>query len=229
MFFSNLDFPKAIWRLLTNKLLMFACLSNTFNHLRGSGNMSFRGRVMEVQFNKTAAGGFAFTGPIINIGVAIGIISSGFVMKKYKPRTSYLFYWNVFVGLITFSCITLGYAQLGCDNRHSSSVNRTITSCNANCNCDGIAYSPVCDHATNVTYFSACEAGCRIFNAKEKVYKNCSCSKGASNGLDMEHNMSSGACVENCDFDYYVFTFLSMISNIFFATCGTSFSLILLR
>lgn len=166
-------------RLLTNKLLIYNNISTIFYILGASGFMTFMGRVMEVQFNKTSHGGSIFTGPITIIGMAIGLLLSGYVITKYKPPPKYLFFWNVMLGLISM-CAALSYTQLGCERSSSLLINGTVISCNSNCACDGVSYSPVCDRSTNTTYFSPCHAGCRTYDENQKLYKDCSCNIGAS-------------------------------------------------
>ncbi|XP_031628442.1 solute carrier organic anion transporter family member 74D-like [Contarinia nasturtii] len=223
------DFQKAIWRLLTNKFMMLNCFGEIFHVLKRFGFTIFMGRMMEVQFNKTAAGGSAFTGLITNIAKAIGMMLAGIIITKYKPNASSLYFWNVFIGLITLCCM-ISYTQLGCDNNHSLLLNQSIVSCNDNCNCEDISYSPVCDLSTSTTYFSACHAGCKTFDEKYNVYNNCSCTEGASNELQSkEHQVASGGCVENCDSDYYAYTFISMISYFLSSTTTLSFFLISIR
>lgn len=106
--------------------------------------------------------------------MAIGLLTSGYVITKYKPPPKYLFFWNVVIGIISM-CAAISYTQLGCESNNSLLLNGTIVSCNSNCVCDGISYSPVCDRSTGTTYFSPCHAGCRTYNETEKVYKDCSC------------------------------------------------------
>lgn len=59
---------------MTNKLLMLNCFDAVFYTLALSANITFIGRIMEVQFNKTSEGGSAFTGPLIMVGMALGMI-----------------------------------------------------------------------------------------------------------------------------------------------------------
>lgn len=47
-------------------------------------------------------------------------------------------------------------------------------SCNADCNCEGVKYSPVCHEMSQVTFFSACHAGCRTI-LDDTHFSNCSC------------------------------------------------------
>lgn len=163
-------------RLLKNKLLIYNSIAGIFYILGSSGSMTFMGRMMEVQFNRSSQGGTILTGPITILGMTVGLLTSGYVITKYKPPPKYLFFWNVIIGLM-LSFTQVFYTQIGCNgDGHQLMVNGSVISCNSDCNCDGIAYSPVCDRSTNITYFSPCHAGCKTFDEKEKIYKNCTCS-----------------------------------------------------
>lgn len=110
-----------------------------------------------------------------SIGMTIGLLTSGYVITKYKPPPKYLFFWNAVLGVMSMST-QIFYTQIGCDGGNSLLFNGSIISCNSNCNCDGISYSPVCDRSTNTTYFSPCHAGCRTYDEKSNVYRDCTCS-----------------------------------------------------
>lgn len=111
------------------------------------------------------------------------------------------------------------------------------SNCNAECNCDGVKYSPVCHEASKITYYSACHVGCRtIINDKE--FGNCSCLPlpysynfdgpyGRDSGVvsraqnhSDERNTSylmnfdkvkAGPCTNDCSHPYLLFTVLSCI------------------
>lgn len=210
--FIFVDFPKAVWRLMTNKLLMLNCFNAVFYILAFSGSLTFMGRLMEVQFNKTAAGGSIFTGPLTMVGMAIGMVVSGTFITKIKPRPSRIFFWNIIVGLIILSS-TITNTQLGCENSNSLEVNGTIYACNSNCACGGITYTPVCDRSTTRTYFSPCHAGCKSFDEKLNVYTDCVCSDETKTELQVDRLVTPGACVGDCNFDYYAYSIIFMVSS----------------
>lgn len=66
--FQHLDFPVALMRLLRNKLLIFNNIASIFYILGSAGQITFMGRVMEVQYNRTSANGSIFTGPLTILG-----------------------------------------------------------------------------------------------------------------------------------------------------------------
>ena len=107
--------------------------------------------------------------------------------------------------------------------------------CNADCNCNGVKYSPVCHVASKTTFFSACHAGCQtIINDKE--FGNCSClpflntpnfeshfgyitddvSRDQSVYVNDSHMMNfdkvrAGPCTNDCSGPYLLFMILTCV------------------
>ena len=92
------QFPAAMKRLFTNKLLMCNVISGIFYILGASAYMTFMSKYLEVQFHKNAADAVIITGPFTIIGVCVGFLVSGYVISKKKPAPSKLLFWNVIVG-----------------------------------------------------------------------------------------------------------------------------------
>lgn len=156
---------------------MFNLVSSVFYILGSNGYMTYLTKYIEVQFNRNSSDATVFTGPITILGMTIGFLVSGYVISRYKPSPRKLFFWNVVVGLF-FVFGQFSYMHLTCDGTNSLTVNDTWTipsECNAHCKCDNVAYSPVCHVATRQTFFSACHAGCQVYDEKEKSYSVCSC------------------------------------------------------
>jgi len=66
------------------------------------------------------------TGSVALVFSAIGVLSSGIVISKYKPKARYLAMWNVFVGALSvFGMIS--YAFLGCVENENSVVANMAT------------------------------------------------------------------------------------------------------
>lgn len=171
------DFPKALLRLLRNKLLIYNIISGVFYILGAAGYMTFLSKYMEVQFHRTAQTATVVVGPISIIGMVIGLIGSGIVISKKHPSPSKVLMWNVIVGCVYILGQT-SYIFMYCGDSISlqNGGNYNFTNqCNKNCSCDNVAYSPVCHEASDTTFFSACHAGCKTWDAKEKTFSNCSC------------------------------------------------------
>lgn len=171
------DFFTALKRVLSNKVLMYNIVSAIFYILSSSGFITFFSKYMEVQFYKNSADATIITGPLTLVGMVLGLLFSGWFISKYQPSPSKLFMWNVIVGMLPMVGQT-AYLFLHCESSinalDAASLNLT-NSCNSNCFCDNVPYSPVCDLATEITYFSPCHAGCETWDEQKKVYTNCVC------------------------------------------------------
>uniref|UniRef100_A0A182J4Z2 Solute carrier organic anion transporter family member n=1 Tax=Anopheles atroparvus TaxID=41427 RepID=A0A182J4Z2_ANOAO len=171
------DFPRALMRLIKNKLLMYNILSGIFYILGSSGYITFLSKYIEVQFHKATANATVITGPITLFGMVAGFLISGIVISKKKPSPRKLLFWNVIVG-VGYMAGQISYLFLTCPDGTMPLVKGRLnltTECNSRCHCDGIAYSPICQEDTGITFFSACHAGCENWHTGEKYYDNCSC------------------------------------------------------
>ncbi|EZA61297.1 hypothetical protein DMN91_012661 [Ooceraea biroi] len=233
------EFPKAMKRILTNWLLTCNNLSTVFYILGASTYITFLAKYLEVQYNTSAASGTVIAGPVSLIGMVLGFLLSGLVISKFKPRPRPLFAWNVFVGMcfvagqvsfMFFGCPEAGIRGVDLETRQ---MNLTAA-CNADCNCAGVKYSPVCHEASKTTFFSACHAGCRTI-LDDKQFGNCSCLPleeltiedhfpGSSKSLILEqylpdsHTVSpifdkvkAGPCPSECHGPYLFFIVLTCV------------------
>jgi glucose uptake protein GlcU len=107
------QFPAAMKRLFTNKLLMCNVISGIFYILGASAYMTFMSKYLEVQFHKNAADAVIITGPFTIIGVCVGFLASGYVISKKKPKPSKLLMWNVIVGF-GYMAGQISYLYLTC-------------------------------------------------------------------------------------------------------------------
>ncbi|XP_050324322.1 solute carrier organic anion transporter family member 4A1-like [Bactrocera neohumeralis] len=170
-------------RLLKNKTLMCNNFSSVFYLFGYTPYWIFTPKYIEIQYRQSAATSSLVTGTVALAFSAAGILLSGFVISHYKPRARYMAAWNVIVGFLTVAGI-LAYAFIGCPgneqsvivNIHDSALNSTPT-CNSECHCDYVRYSPVCGE-NNMTYISPCHAGCKKqykTASGRKIYYDCSC------------------------------------------------------
>ncbi|XP_017774177.1 PREDICTED: solute carrier organic anion transporter family member 4C1 [Nicrophorus vespilloides] len=203
------DFPVALKRLLKNKLLMYNNLSAVFYILGASGYITYISKYLEVQFQESATY-TVITGPSMLVGMVAGFLISGYLITKYRPGPVYLLGWNVVVGIV-FIIGQLIFIQLDCPitEVHSFSNNPKIFElnavCNANCSCNNIKYSPVCDSVGQTTYFSPCHAGCGNVS-ENKLFTGCACA-----GPDKL--LKDGPCLTDCYYYFLMFVLISFVIN----------------
>lgn len=122
-------------------------------------------KYIETQYKQSASVSSLITGTVGLVFSAFGILISGLVISKYKPKARYLAAWNVMVGAISVVGM-ISYAFLGCSANDSQITVQpdgalmTQLPCNEQCHCDYVTYNPVCSEHGQ-TFISACHAGCR--------------------------------------------------------------------
>ncbi|EDW72267.1 uncharacterized protein Dwil_GK20832 [Drosophila willistoni] len=183
------DMLKTFKRLITNKTYMCNTLSSVFYLVGYTPYWIFTPKYIEVQYRQSAATSSMVTGTVALAFSAVGVLLSGFIISRYKPKARYMAAWNVIVGFLTVAGI-LAYAFIGCPgnessvivNIHDNSLNDSSVTCNSACGCDYVRYSPVCGE-NNMTYISACHAGCKgqqVNSEGKKIFYDCSCIPGES-------------------------------------------------
>ncbi|KAJ9574436.1 hypothetical protein L9F63_025920, partial [Diploptera punctata] len=213
-------FPTALKRLLKNKLLMTNITASIFYILAASAYMTYMIKYLETQFQQSASGANLIAGVASILSSVAGFLISGYLISKYKPRTSYVLGWNVIVGCVYITAEII-FIFLGCKHHdlqgvHSSTGQlQLINECNSGCHCDNLKYMPVCSKTTGITYYSACHAGCRSVYNNSKGFSDCSClsvphdlldsGDGASNDINFENSVKAGPCLLDCGYNFILF------------------------
>uniref|UniRef100_A0A8C1DZR1 Solute carrier organic anion transporter family member n=1 Tax=Cyprinus carpio carpio TaxID=630221 RepID=A0A8C1DZR1_CYPCA len=176
--------------------------------------------------------------------VALGIITGGFIMKKFKLNVLGATKLCIGASLLAFSSLVIQYF-LQCDNSQVAGLtvsyqgapqvsyqqNTLISPCNMGCSCSVKHWDPICA-SNGLTYASPCLAGCQTStgDGKDMAFHNCTCI--GESPLPFA-NMSAvlGQCPRKSDCDY-MFKFYMAVTVIgaFFSSCGaTPGYIILLR
>ncbi|KAL1493462.1 hypothetical protein ABEB36_011509 [Hypothenemus hampei] len=203
------DMIKTFKRLSSNKTLMLNNFAAIFYFLGYMPYWIFLPKYIETQYKQSASISSLITGSAGLIFSAIGILLSGIIISKFKPRARYLAAWNVVVGAISVLGI-ISYAFLGCSNNESSFFSNgeisTVTECSSNCHCNFVKYNPVCSSDGTTTFVSACHAGCKkVMNINEsEIFTECSCvtNDNISVGVDF---VVPGSCPVDCLSQFYIF------------------------
>ncbi|KAG5332984.1 SO5A1 protein, partial [Acromyrmex heyeri] len=178
------DMLRTFKRLITNTTLMCNNLATVFYFMGYMPYWIFMPKYIETQYKQSASVSSLITGTVGLVFSAFGILLSGLVISKYKPKARYLAAWNVMIGIISIMGM-ISYAFLGCsanDNQiaiQPNGVLKTQLPCNEQCHCDYVEYNPVCSD-NGQTFISACHAGCRsmkLYSNGSKVYTDCNCVK----------------------------------------------------
>lgn len=185
-------------RLVGNKLLMYNNFSTVFCLIGAIPYWMFAPKYFEIQYLQSPSEASFKIGTISFIFSGFGVLLSGIIITKFKPRARYLASWNIFTSILGLLGLFTNY-YMGCepnDKSLSFSV-KEHSNCNiaSVCNCDFVRYSPVCG-SNNQTYISACHAGCTDDHVDPQlnitVFTNCSCIDDA-NALAVQ-----GACPIEC-------------------------------
>ncbi|XP_014214479.1 solute carrier organic anion transporter family member 4C1 [Copidosoma floridanum] len=214
------EFPKAVKRIMTNKILLCTLFSGLFYVLSASPYISFFAKYLEVQFQTTPGGGTIFVGPLTLLGMVLGYMVSGVLIGKFKPSPKYLLYWNVLVGVV-YLLGQISFMFLSCSGSiegvDMATMKMNLTSpCNAACSCETVKYAPVCHQPTKTTFFSACHAGCRTI-VNDTTFADCGCVSGLQDVLGtprtLDHVVTSGPCEHDCFKSYLLFAVIAMITD----------------
>ncbi|PSN49394.1 hypothetical protein C0J52_12003, partial [Blattella germanica] len=214
------DFKQVILRLIKNKILLFNSFSFVCFLFGLTGFWVFQPKYIEYQFRQTASMSSFVTGIIGLVCSALGVLTSGIIITKFKPSARYLAGWNVFaealevIGNFSFIFITCSVDNLEGSMKPDQSWNMT-TNCNNNCGCGpNLAYSPVCSSDGTKTFYSPCHAGCQVMNTINgtRTYDNCSC-------IDPGGWVVKGPCHVDCSTPFAIFLIIQCLIK-FFSAAG---------
>ncbi|PSN49396.1 hypothetical protein C0J52_12004 [Blattella germanica] len=208
------DLKEVLTRLLKNKLLVLNTLSVVLFLFGQIGYYTFLPKYVETMFRQTASTASFVTGTIGLIFTAMGILASGIVISKFKPRARYLAGWNVLVEALEVAAHCL-YGFLTCpvndfQGTMKPDLSWDLTSdCNVNCDCGpDMDYSPICSSDGTKSFFTPCHAGCTDmeFINGTKRYSGCTCIE--PDGWAME-----GICPVDCGTKFAIFLVIKCIMS----------------
>ncbi|XP_067284635.1 solute carrier organic anion transporter family, member 1D1 [Pseudorasbora parva] len=230
------DFLPSLKKLFSNQiylLLMFTAFVQVNGFI---GMITFKPKFMEQTYGQSPSRAIFLIG-IMNLpAVALGIVTGGFIMKKYKLNVLGAAKICIGSSILAFTALVIQYF-LQCDNSQVAGLtvsyqgapevsylkNTLISKCNAGCSCSLKHWDPICA-SNGVTYASPCLAGCQTSTGvgKEMVFHNCTCIGESSHPYA---NMSAvlGQCPrkDDCNFMFKFYMGVSVIGA-FFSACGAT-------
>lgn len=108
-------------RLVKNNVYMVNNVSSVFYFFGFLPFWIYTPKYIETQYRQSAAFASFVTGTVALGFSAFGILASGLLISKYRPRARYLAGWNVLVGVVSVLG-TIWYIFLGCTANDNSLV-----------------------------------------------------------------------------------------------------------
>eukprot|EP00092_Neocalanus_flemingeri_P019109 GFUD01020699.1.p1 GENE.GFUD01020699.1~~GFUD01020699.1.p1 ORF type:complete len:655 (+),score=122.20 GFUD01020699.1:219-2183(+) len=180
---------KCFKRLLKNKVYVFNALSTISLIFGLSSFATFGPKYFEYHFRQNASKSGSLSGVSRSLGAGIGIIMSGFLIRKYKFKARTLATWNLIIGGVLMVGFVVAY-NLSCPKLEIYGGAGTVLPCQENCGCMESSFQPTCSLDGTTLFISPCHAGCTTQNkevhekdGKKKLisfYSDCSCIKEAS-------------------------------------------------
>ncbi|XP_063220561.1 solute carrier organic anion transporter family member 74D-like [Bacillus rossius redtenbacheri] len=156
-------FRDSLERLLQNKLLLYNIFAAVFLVLGESGAMTFSMKYVEIQYHTSAAGASIVSGGVNVLAIVLGVLSSGFLIGRFRPRPRCMLGWNVLLGLAHVAG-SVAFVLLDCGGGAPPRLDspggrlRLESECSRGCGCQAALFLPACREAT---FHSACHLGCR--------------------------------------------------------------------
>uniref|UniRef100_A0A8C7XN41 Solute carrier organic anion transporter family member n=1 Tax=Oryzias sinensis TaxID=183150 RepID=A0A8C7XN41_9TELE len=241
---STSYFVPSLRRLFKNSIFSLMILTNLVAVNGFIGMITFKPKFMEQTYGQSASRAIFLIG-IMNLpAVALGFITGGFVMKRFKLGVVGAGRMSISASLGAFSLFAV-QIFLHCDNAEvagltvsyqgapqvSYSQQTLLSQCNMGCSCSLKHWDPVCAY-NGMTYASPCLAGCQTSSGSGRamVFNNCTC---ITEAMTPAANTSAvlGQCSRksDCDRKFKIYMALSVLGAFISACGGTPGYIVLLR
>lgn len=238
------DFIPSLRRLFKNSIyvmmiIIYLVVVNGF-----IGMITFKPKFMEQIYGQAASKAIFLIG-ILNLpAVALGIITGGFILKRFKLGVIGAARVSITASVGSF-CLLAIQIFIKCDNAEvagltvsyqgapevSYNPQTLLSQCNMGCSCSMKHWDPVCAY-NGMTYASPCLAGCQTStgSGKQMAFHNCTCIGEMTTAVA---NMSVvlGQCQRkgDCDSKFKIYMALSVVGSFISACGGTPGYIVLLR
>uniref|UniRef100_A0AAR2LML0 Solute carrier organic anion transporter family member n=1 Tax=Pygocentrus nattereri TaxID=42514 RepID=A0AAR2LML0_PYGNA len=236
IFWFSADFLPSLRRLFSNTIYLLIILTNLVQVNGFIGLITFKPKFIEQTYGQSQSKAIFMIG-ILNLpAVALGIITGGFVMKRFKLNV--LGAAKICIAASFFSfCLLLSQYFVHCGNIHVAGLTVSyqgepevsyqeqslLSQCNSGCSCSLKHWDPVCSN-NGLTYASPCLAGCQSSTGvgKELVYQNCTC-VGDAHLPAANRSAVLGQCPhqDSCDHMFKIYMGLSVLGA-FISACGAT-------
>ncbi|XP_040886348.1 solute carrier organic anion transporter family member 1C1-like [Toxotes jaculatrix] len=238
------DFIPSLKRLFSNSIFSLMILTYLVAVNGFIGMITFKPKYLEQIYGQSASKAIFLIG-ILNLpAVALGIITGGFVLKRFKLGVIGAARVSMAASIGAF-CLLSFQAFVHCENAEvagltvsyqglpqvSYNQQTLLSQCNMGCSCSVKLWDPVCAY-NGITYASPCLAGCQTATGtgKEMVFHNCTCI-GKMMTPAMNTSAVLGQCPRksDCDHMFKIYMALSVVGSFISACGGTPGYIVLLR
>ncbi|XP_040003707.1 solute carrier organic anion transporter family member 1C1-like isoform X2 [Xiphias gladius] len=238
------DFIPSLKRLFRNSIYSLMILTYLVSVNGFIGMITFKPKYLEQIYGQSASKAIFLIG-ILNLpAVALGIITGGFVLKRFKLGIIGAARVSITASFGSF-CLLASQVFIHCENADvagltisyqgapqvSYNQQTLLSQCNIGCSCSMKHWDPVCAN-NGMTYASPCLAGCQTSTGtgKEMVFHNCTCI-GEMMTPDMNMSAVLGQCPRknDCDHTFKIYMALSVLGSFISACGGTPGYIVLLR
>ncbi|XP_077401235.1 solute carrier organic anion transporter family, member 1D1 [Vanacampus margaritifer] len=238
------DFIPSLKRLFSNSIYTLMILTYLVVVNGFMGMITFKPKFLEQIYGQSASKAIFLIG-ILNLpAVALGIITGGFILKRFKLGVIGAARVSITASVCSF-CLLVVQVFLHCESAEVAGLTVTyqgisdvsyepqtlLSQCNAGCSCSMKQWDPVCAY-NGMTYASPCLAGCQTSTGtgKEMVFHNCSC---ITEMISPSQNTSAvlGQCSRksDCNQVFKIYMALSVVGSFISACGGTPGYIVLLR
>uniref|UniRef100_A0A3P8NXF6 Solute carrier organic anion transporter family member n=1 Tax=Astatotilapia calliptera TaxID=8154 RepID=A0A3P8NXF6_ASTCA len=237
------DFIPSLKRLFRNRIYSLIILASLVIVNGFIGLITFKPKYIEQVYGQSATKAIFLIG-ILNLpAVALGFITGGFLLKRFKLGIVGAARVAISASLGSF-CLLAVQIFVQCENAEVAGLSMSyqrvpqvsynpqtlLSQCNGHCFCSVKHWDPVCAY-NGMTYASPCLAGCQTSTGmgKEMVFHNCTCINEA--GLAANASAVLGQCPrkDDCDIKFKIYMALSVIGSYISACGGTPGYIVLLR
>ncbi|XP_061107375.1 solute carrier organic anion transporter family member 1C1-like [Conger conger] len=207
------------------------------------GMITFKPKFMEQVYGQSPSKAILLIG-ILNLpAVALGIITGGFVMKRFKLGVLGAARISFCASVFSFLCLVTQYF-IQCDNAQVAGLTVSyqgvkqvsyqqeslLSQCNMGCSCSLKHWDPVCSSG-GITYASPCLAGCQSSSGvgKGMSFHNCSCIETWPVPSVNSSVVLAQCPRQNCDSMFRFYMGVSVLGAFVSACGGTPGYIVLLR
>ncbi|KAF3705003.1 Solute carrier organic anion transporter family member 1C1 Organic anion transporter F [Channa argus] len=238
------DFIPSLKRLFSNSVFSMLILTYLVAVNGFIGMITFMPKYMEQIFGQSASKSTFLIGTLNLPAVAFGMITGGFVLKRFKLGVVGAARMSMIASFGSF-CLLATQVFIHCDNAEvagltvsyqgvpqvSYNQQTLLSQCNTGCSCPVKHWDPVCSD-NGLTYSSPCLAGCQTSTnaGKEMVFHNCTCVREKMTpGMNMSAVLGQCPRRSDCDYKFKIYMILSVLGSFISASGGTPGYIVVLR